>query len=385
MSGLSPAESGLSARSGGRIGASALLLAETARDRGFATLAYSENPFITHYFGFDQGFEHFEEAFPVDAHRLGEELPSDHDSPGRIEALLDRVNGDEEAPFFLYLHLLRPHNPYAPPPPYAGRFGSDPGRRQAGTTRHLLEIDARGPPFDRDAIQTLIDLYDENLAYADALVGGFLASLERRGLADRTIVILTSDHGEAFGEHDRLLHSTQLFEPMLRVPLLIRIPGEPGRVDGRPIQHADLGRGLRAYFLDAQTRDSARRLLRLADAREPGAPLFSWTNARTHQVAARTAERKLVLDARSLEVVAHVDHVRDRTERENLPLDPLGRDLRERLVEKIAQWTGTPIERGERPTSDPANGPAPVSAAPAAPEIRAQLEALGYVDDRAVD
>ncbi|MEZ4279056.1 MAG: sulfatase [Myxococcota bacterium] len=396
MSARSPAESGLSGRSGGRIGESLPLLAEHAREGGFATYAYSENPFITGHFGFDRGFDHFEEAFPVAAHGRGHELAADHDTGARIEALLDRAAAKGAEPFFLYLHILRPHNPYAPPAPFAGRFGADPERRSAGSTAHLLQLDVRGPPFDADALADLALRYDENLAYADALFGDFLASLERRGLASRTIVVLTSDHGEAFGEHGRLLHSTQLFEPMLRVPLLIRIPGVAPRIDDRPVQHADLGRGLRAYFAAAHDRDAAAPLARLAPERPPDAPLFSWTNAKTHHVAARTPDRKLVLDARTLEVVAHLDLAADPDEQSAVPLDAHGHRLREGVVEKIAAWTGVPIERFDAIASTPAEDEGgkddefesekrtPSSGA-AEPELRARLEALGYVDDRAVE
>ncbi len=399
MTARSPAESGLSGRSGGRIGESATLIAEIARERGFSTFAYSENPFITRHFGFHQGFDHFEEAFPIDAHGEGRELAAGHDGAARIEALLDRAAAPGAAPFFLYLHILRPHNPYAPPAPFAGRFGADPSRPEAGSTGNLLRLDSRGPPFERDVIDDLVARYDENLAYADALFGGFLASLERRGLAEQTLVVLTSDHGEAFGEHGRLLHSTQIYEPMLRVPLLIRIPGESPRIDDRPVQHADLGRALRAHFESPRDRDGPAPLARLAEARAPDAPLFSWTNAKTHHVAARTRERKLVLDARTLEIVAHLDLAADPSEMKDVPLDEVGRELRELVVAKIEAWTGVPIERtaslepgpgpgrdsdrnegessGESGNDEPRDG--------FAPELRARLEALGYVDDRAVE
>lgn len=369
MSALSPSESGLSGRTGGRVPAELELLAEVAKASGFGTGAYSENPHVTRYFGLDQGFDDFEEAFPVADYSDGRELAPDHDSAARIRALFDRIGSDPGRPFLAYLHLLRPHNPYRPSAPFAGRFDSDPQDRDVGSTERLLALDRRGPPFDPGTIEALIALYDENLAQGDALFGVVLDELALRSLDSEAIVILTADHGEAFGEHGRLLHSTQLHDPMIRIPMVVRVPGEPARVEAQPVQLSDLGRALQAYLRSPGDPRGLHALVDLAGARRgldsgEAGPLFSWTAARSHLVSARTPTRKLVLDAQSLEVVAHHDLASDPDEHRSLPLDEEGERLRALLEQRIARWTGVTREHEQVGEVDETR--------------RRQLEALGY-------
>ncbi len=360
----SPVVTGLGSRAGGIVPPAMHLIAETAREQGVATLAYSENPYVTHYFGLDQGFDVFEEAFPVSAYEQGRELGEAFDSAARLASILDRASRQPHRPFFLYAHLLRPHNPYAPPPSFAGRFNSDPARRSEGATRSLVEMDERGGPFDPLRIERIIALYDENLAYADALFGGVLADLEVRGLSNRTIVIVTSDHGEAFGEHGRLLHGTQVYDPMLRVPLVIRVPGARAGVERQPVQLADLGRGLRAVFLDEP--NAVAGLTRLGRDRSDRQPLYSWTNAKAHLAAARTPRRKIIIEAITRRVEAYHDLVADPDEKHPIRLDAEGEALRSGLRAGIAEWMG--LSPSIEPTSEIDS------------ERRRQLEALGYLE-----
>lgn len=356
-----PAVTGFGARRGGRVPAEAELLAEVARAHGYATVAYSENPYVTGYFGLDQGFDRFREAWPTSALRDGLAPVADFESEAAIRGAVAEATRDPERPFLLYLHLLRPHNPYAPPPPFAGRFGSDPAQRVLGATEPLLALDRAGPPFDPEQIEQITALYDENLAYADALFGGLLDELEARGVSDDTVVVLTSDHGEAFGEHGRLLHATQLYDPMLRVPLVVRVPGVAPGVDPTPIQLADLGRGLRAVAGGA----APARLAALGAGRDRNEPLYSFTNAATGRIAAWLPDRRLILDMRTLEPVAYYDLARDPESRTPIVLDPRGVALRDALRAQVRRWTG-PRTAVAAPALDPAK--------------RAQLRALGYVE-----
>jgi len=361
FAGASPAETGLGARTGGRVPESMELIAETARDAGYRTFGYSENPYVTRYFGMAQGFDVFGEVYPTSNLRTGRELPENIDSAARMKSMIEAATGATDEPFFFYTHLLRPHNPYAPPAPYAGRFGSEPGHRTEGTTQALVALDRAKRPLDTAQIDRVIALYDENLAFADSLFAGLLSNLEEAGVLENTVIVLTADHGEGFGEHGRLLHSTQLFDPMLRVPLVVRIPDGVGGVQSTPIQLADLGAALRSGF---ETGEFAG-METLGRERPPRAPLYSWTNAQTHHMAARTPTRRLVLDMVSQDVVAY--HALTQAGDTEIAMDAEGEAMRVDLLARLADWTGALPDVAAPPELDPVK--------------RRQLESLGYLQN----
>ena len=119
------------------------------------------------------------------------------------------------APFFLFVHTDQVHDPYVPPDSHAHFF---PTRPDSG--EHVRNRDA----------------YDREIRYTDELLGGLLDALERAGRADDTIVVVTSDHGEAFGEHGLAGHGLDLHDEALLVPLVLRAPGRiapGGELDGQ--------------------------------------------------------------------------------------------------------------------------------------------------------
>ena len=209
-------------------------LAEILRDRGFQTAAVSASPIVRASpsrhnpgGGFDRGFERFDEsclwreAACVNAVAFAE---------------LDRLAGDGR-PFFLYLHYMDPHGPYAPP---AGRPRRFAGPGPSGPEKEFIR---RGDPnpiaahLYRDApdpgaaaadVAHLVDLYDEEIASFDAELGRLLGALDARGLAGETIVVVASDHGEEFLEHGHVKHCHTLFDTEIKTPLVLRVPGIPG-------------------------------------------------------------------------------------------------------------------------------------------------------------
>ena len=127
-------------------------------------------------------------------------------------------------PFFLWVHYFDPHYPYSPPPPYDHVLGLQYGGKIDGSleTVHKLQ---QGQLQVTDADRArLLELYQGEIAFADAQVGGVLDALRRRGLEDDTVVLVTSDHGESFGEHGDWTHGSKLYESEIHVPLVIRYP-----------------------------------------------------------------------------------------------------------------------------------------------------------------
>jgi arylsulfatase A-like enzyme len=134
---------------------------------------------------------------------------------------LDTLEGER---FALYLHYLDTHTPYEVPAPWAAHF-ADPGYHGA------LGLEFRDPDGARAGRYTgadrrhIVDLYDGAIRYVDAAIGTLLEGLRERGLLDRTLVVVTADHGEELWDHGGFFHGQSLYHEQLSVPLIMRLPG----------------------------------------------------------------------------------------------------------------------------------------------------------------
>ncbi len=150
-----------------------------------------------------------------------------HDVLGRKAAptvgrdFLDWQTENENRPFFAFLNYYDAHAPYLPPADYATRYG------EARPHRDPLLIERMNEPSEwtPELLQGELDAYDGAIAYLDAELGELLDELDRRGVLDNTLVIVSSDHGEGFGEHDFLGHGDYVFGPLIQVPLVLAMPG----------------------------------------------------------------------------------------------------------------------------------------------------------------
>jgi arylsulfatase A-like enzyme len=276
------------------------MLAERARARGMRTMAYSENPFFTSELGMDQGFDEFVEAFPYEAFEASATDFPTFESEAGMGRVLDWIDEDPKAPFFAVVQVLRPHNPYAPPPPFSGRFGSTEEQRRLGLTETLLAIDEGERSLDDEEMSDIQRLYDENLSYADHLFGLIFEGLEGRRLLDNTVVVVVSDHGEAFREHGRMLHTSTVFDEMIHVPLLIRWPGyESGVVEGSQVQLLDVTRTLVDDLMGKED-DYLQGLSLVPFLRRPTTEVervvYSWTMGHYGGFTARASDYKLMVE-----------------------------------------------------------------------------------------
>jgi len=219
LSGLLPWEHG--AQDGDSVvPRSARLLSERLRDAGFHTGAFIANGYVSDKFGFERGWSTWRNYI-----REGRRTPARFVARDVLAWLDERP---PDARFFLYVHTIDPHVPYIvpdedlaqyDPDPYAGPvdFGKDRdllGRIKTGK----LAVNAR----DRRRLRAL---YDAEISYHDHHLATILEALDRRGLAEETIVVFTSDHGEEFFDHGSVGHGHSVYEELLRVPLMIRLPG----------------------------------------------------------------------------------------------------------------------------------------------------------------
>lgn len=222
------------------------LVAERARDAGYATLGAMSHFYFKPSFGLSQGFDRWDlSAIPpgladndnsMSSEALSNAIlkllraPSGGDAPGNGDAgAASDASADGDAsgdagdagapdkPFFAWFHYFDPHAQYAPHPE-APNFGE--GEKGAAAWVHAQ--------------------YDAEVWYTDKHLGRVLDAIEAAPWADRTVVILTADHGEALGDHGMSWHGSELWESLVRVPLVVYVPGvKPGRVASRR-SHIDL-------------------------------------------------------------------------------------------------------------------------------------------------
>lgn len=201
-------------------------LAELLQGAGYQTAGFASAVLIRKNYGFDRGYDHYDDSttygYPNSAQNMAEEVNN------RTLAWLD-ANRDPSKPLFLYLYYFDPHSWYNPPAPYDTLYDST----YTGTVTPEVIGDGQSIvggtviPTERD-VEHILALYDGEIAYWDAKFGEMLAALQSRGLLDNTLVAVTADHGESFGERSQWVHAGSLYEEAMRVPLLLRHTGVIG-------------------------------------------------------------------------------------------------------------------------------------------------------------
>ena len=195
-----------------------ITMAEHFRHHGFETAGFVSSFVLDDRFGFGRGFDIYDAEFTQE----GETHPVENWAGAQISTPFDRRaeettrraiewlenRPDPRRPFLLVVHYFDPHFPYVPPEPFLDRFGG-------GDTPEV-----NGDPQPRE-----IQRYDEEIAYTDDQIGRLLAGLETTHPEQPTIVGVIGDHGEGLGDHGVLRHGLLLYEPFVRVPWILRLPG----------------------------------------------------------------------------------------------------------------------------------------------------------------
>jgi arylsulfatase A-like enzyme len=192
--------------------AEALTIAEVLRDAGYATVGVTGGGQMSTPYGLGQGFDQYVEE----------------DSFGLVwQRGLELSQTDAASPFMLFLHTYDVHHPYLPTPEAMALFDGD----YTGPLPDLIQvpllhgINFSNQPATADDIQHIVNAYDGGIADMDRELGLFLSELKRLGLYDSSLIVFTSDHGEEFMEHGIVgWHSHTLFDELLRVPFVMKLP-----------------------------------------------------------------------------------------------------------------------------------------------------------------
>ena len=223
LTALYPEVHGVS-KDGTKLSESAVLVSEMLHDAGYYTGAVVSAPYLHRDYGFDQGWDVYDDE-PFTFDRRPQNFNPTHwgtTSPAVHARAVDLLGQAAGRPFFLFVHYWDVHYDYAAPPPYDRMF--DPGYAGGVTSLNFEFNDEIHPAMDPLDLRHVVALYDGEIAYTDSYVGRLLAELERLNLWDNTMVVLTSDHGDEFFEHGQKGHRKNLFGTTLNVPLIIKWP-----------------------------------------------------------------------------------------------------------------------------------------------------------------
>jgi arylsulfatase A-like enzyme/tetratricopeptide (TPR) repeat protein len=338
LTGLSPLGHGFRENAGFVLLAQVRSGAEDFKGAGYRTAAFVSAFPLDRRFGFDRGFETYDDHLPKgnDPRRTPYvERFADATTDAALRWLTAPAATPDPRPFFLWVHYYDPHAPYEPPGELGVRFRTAP--------------------------------YDGEVAFADQQLGRLLGALEERGLLSRTLVLAMSDHGEGLGDHGEGTHGLFVYDSTLKVPFIVAGPGvASGRVAptvargidvlptlldyaGLPPRPQIEGRTLRPAIEGREMSDAPAYAETLYPQREFGwAPLFAWRTARHKMIEAPRPEL--------------YDLEKDPGEKENLAARENARlaGMRQRLETMLAR-------------------PAPDAAAAVDPDAAERLRALGYV------
>jgi arylsulfatase A-like enzyme len=236
-----------------RLPAAATTLAEVYRAAGYATVGFASNLFTGQFTNLHQGYE--------EQHEDGS-LPNQGSSKTAreyVDRLVSWLEAHRDVPFFAFIHVYDPHDPFEPGRPYDTMW-ADPAKRDA----HHQDLEAVrkvisdpllklfGMPtraelvkakIDADAyVKHDVDWYDGSIRGLDTEMGRLVERLKGLGLDDRTLVVFTADHGEEFLDHGRTFHGQSVYGELTQVPLMMRWPGAlpAGRVVNDVVQTIDI-------------------------------------------------------------------------------------------------------------------------------------------------
>ena len=358
------------------------MLQEVLGDAGFTTAAFLGAMPLGSHSNFTQGFATIDENFSM--HRAEDGVSQSERTGGEVVAAalgwLDAHPAGEGDRYFLFIHLFDAHAPYWPDEDLAAVFHADPAvtgaMEQIGRARSLIR---RGDPAANGLIAGLRALYLAGVATVDRHVGALLDGLAARGMIEDTLLIITSDHGETWSEHDEVFdHGETVYEEAIHTPLLVRFPGgwAGGARVAEPVSNVDVLPTITELLGLPARRTDGESLLKgvwwpwwsrshpvFAEATKPHVPdLKAWQNDSMHK-AVVDGDEKLVWRPKQ-----------DRTELYDLSLDPGERsDLKKEraarageLAQALSTWN-----ESARPLPSPK-----VSSA----RVKAELEALGYAD-----
>ncbi len=353
---------------------SALLLSEHLKGEGFQTGSFIANGYVSDRFGFDQGWDHYTNYI-----REGKNT----EAKNVFEEAGNWIEEHKDGRFFAYVQTIDPHVPYDPPGEYLRMY--DPseysGQVKPRMTGDLLERAKRRPPavvFDERDKRRLAGLHDGEITQHDHFLGLFIDRLVQLGLWEDTLLVVTSDHGEEFDDHGSWGHGHSVYQELLHVPLMFRLPNRlpAGARVPNAVSTLDVSATVTELMgVSPMPKNEGQTLVGLMRGAPPDRPTVAFSDFQDDRRVITTGRWKLILRGNLTSTM--FDLVADPREKNELDASssPIGRRYSRVLLGQFLgatdrgdwlsaeQKSGTQLERENAEMDD---------------TIRDQLRALGY-------
>lgn len=262
LTGVTPLRHGLRVNEGGTLPPTVPTLPELFRTNGYATAAFVAAVVLDRRFGLDRGFDHYDDRLPTQLY--GAAAESDP-AAAVVPASIDGTEVTARAltwlalrkkPWFAWVHYYDPHAPYRSHPEYE-KYG-------------------------------VTNAYAQEISHMDAQLGRIVAELRRRRQYRDTWIIAVGDHGESLGEHGEMTHGMTVYEPAIRVPLIVKTANRRsgrGRRESRPVSVVDipatLAEAIGVKWIGTEPLEQAQSLFAREDAAQPREVYFETLNPET--------------------------------------------------------------------------------------------------------
>ncbi len=358
-------------------------LAELLQREGYSTSGFITNGQLMKKFHMDQGFDKYRAMFAGPPSKTPYR-PAEH----VVAEVIDWLDETATAPFFLFTHFNDVHYPYLAPEDYLSPFSFDrvPNLSDEALQKPWLGeqgLSASMAPIMREHAK---GLYDTEIHYLDYWIGQMLDKLREKGVLENTIIVITSDHGEEFLEHDGTTHKGKLFDELLHVPLIIHVPGTEARVVDGLVQNFDVMPTILDYCnIRLPDGIDATSLRPMVSGETNSLNSYVYSNLPTrdrivfspqHQMI-RTENRKLIYDVANPENSYLFNLIEDPSEQHNIYSESLLEldDLLQKLAEVTQKMIAEEKENGLDAITSEVD---PVDALDE--ETREHLRALGYLE-----
>lgn len=350
-------------------------IASILLEEGYSTIGIHSNPFLSDIFNFHKGFEDFYDDLFLKGLKL----------PEKVKLLINRIRRlvrtqpylsaegvnkkaikklkRTKKPFFMWLHYMDPHGPYQSKKGF-GYLNKIRGER-------LWRKASRNPGAITEREKNiLVSDYKEEVEHLDKNLGEFFEWIEREGFLKDTIVVICSDHGDAFGEHGEFSHPHKLYDELIRVPLIVWHPEYRGKVIEKEVSLVDVvptildildinneKRGFDGY--------SMVKLIRGEESNFRGYIISESDLLPKYHGCIRTANWKLILNANDQKKMLY-DLKEDETERQSCIKEypEIAKDLEKKLLQH-KEGSSAEIVKGDQKVMDE--------------EIKQRLRDLGYL------